>query len=490
MAFTDSGTTDPEPKTRSRPRRLSWQWLTGRPYLIVTLIAVGALILYTLITFGAFRYQRVGMDLGIFDQAMQSYSQFQLPHSAIKAQVPFNLLGDHFSPIIALLAPLYWLWPDARMLMCAQAVLFAASVGFVGWYAVRRGLGRVAYLIEAGFAVSYGVMSAACYDFHEIAFGLPILLWAVWALREKHDRQLIVACIAMVLVKEDMPMYIAGIALVLFFTGRKLFGVILGVCSIAVTLLLILVVIPYFNIDGKYAYIGSDARGLRSISDMALSIVHHLISWPGISFLLLIVVTAGLGLRSKLMLVVIPTVVFRFMADDPTYLGFHFHYGVLLTGVAFMAMIDAWDRWPGWRRISRGTLVSAQKWLLLIGGVVGLIASGGVLDLYGLAGHTQMVADRTAVEAQIPTGANVAADVYLVDQIVDRTTVQVAYPWWTDETGAVIQADWVFLDIQTRGFYNPTQPWVQPLINELTSSGSYRVVDQAGRYVLLERTGD
>jgi len=468
--------------------RTIFRRLAQRPYLVIGLIALGALVLYLLIAFGGFRFQRTGMDLGIFDQAVKAYSHFQIPYIPIKAQAPFNILGDHFSPVIALLAPLYWLWPNARVLLCAQAVLFALSVWIVGRYAWRRGLGRMAFAVEAGFAVSYGVLSAAAYDFHEVAFGLPILLWALWALLEKHDGQLVIACIAMVFVKEDMPMYIAGIALVLFFTGRRLFGVILGAASVAVTILLIYVVIPYFSYWGHYAYIGSGARGLRSISGMALSMGDHLLSVKGIGFLLLILVTAGLGLKSKIMLVVIPTVVFRFMANDSVYLSFYFHYGVLLTGVLFMAMIDGWQRWKG-RWINRRRLVSLQKWLLGIGAVAGLIASMSLMSLYGLAGHSDMIDNREAVESLIPDGANVAADVYLVNDLVDRTTVQVAYPTWKDETGAPITSDWVLLDIQSRAFYNSTDPWVEPLINQLTSSGQYIVVDQVRRYVLLERTG-
>ena len=128
-----------------------------------------------MIALGSFRGLILGQDLGIFDQAVQAYSRFQVPFIQLKAQGGFNILGDHFSPIIMLLAPFYWLWPSAKMLMVAQALLFAGSVFFVGWYALRRGMGLAAYLAEAAFALSYGVLSAMVFDFHEIAFGLPMV---------------------------------------------------------------------------------------------------------------------------------------------------------------------------------------------------------------------------------------------------------------------------------------------------------------------------
>jgi uncharacterized membrane protein len=67
-----------------------------------------------------------GFDLGIFTQAVWHYSHFQAPASSIKGTA--NLLGDHFQPILILLAPLFWVWADARTLLIAQAVLVAASI--------------------------------------------------------------------------------------------------------------------------------------------------------------------------------------------------------------------------------------------------------------------------------------------------------------------------------------------------------------------------
>ncbi|MCL2783744.1 MAG: DUF2079 domain-containing protein, partial [Propionibacteriaceae bacterium] len=442
------------PSAKKSKSALNHRRRTLLPWWPIIGLAVAATTLYVLIGLGSFRGFSLGMDLGIFDQAVRAYSHFQTPYIQIKAQGGFNILGDHFSPILMLLAPFYWLWPDARMLMCAQAVLFGFSVGFVGWYAHRRGLGLAAYLVEASLACSYGVLAATIFDFHEIAFGLPVLLWALWAFLERRDGHLIAACIVMCLIKEDMPMYSAGIALAMFFTGRRLYGVILGVASAAVTLLLIFVVIPYFSYSGHYAYIGGGARGLRSLNAALTTFGQHLLSWQGITFILLIIATAGIGMRRPLMLVVIPTVLFRLMANDTVYLGFHLQYGVLLTGVAFMAVIDGWA-WMTSRHTQWAQLLKvAQVGLLLLGALGGFFGSRASVRVNMLHGFDGVLAEKTQIQNQIPNGANVAADVYLVPQIVDRTTVQVAYASWTDETGAPIRADYVFLDTGTISYSN------------------------------------
>jgi len=48
-----------------------------------------------------------GLDLAIFDNALWHYSRFETPVSPIKG-LP-NVLGDHFHPIVVVLAPLYWI---------------------------------------------------------------------------------------------------------------------------------------------------------------------------------------------------------------------------------------------------------------------------------------------------------------------------------------------------------------------------------------------
>lgn len=79
-------------------------------------VMVGATLLYVAHSLLRYRnFEAKGYDLGIFDQAVHQYSLFKAPIVPIKG-VDFNLLGDHFHPIIALFAPLYWIWPDPRML--------------------------------------------------------------------------------------------------------------------------------------------------------------------------------------------------------------------------------------------------------------------------------------------------------------------------------------------------------------------------------------
>jgi uncharacterized membrane protein len=72
------------------------------------------------------RLETAGYDLGIFEQAIRNYSEFRPPIVEIKGP-GFNLLADHFHPILVLLAPFYALVPTSATLLVAQAFLFALA---------------------------------------------------------------------------------------------------------------------------------------------------------------------------------------------------------------------------------------------------------------------------------------------------------------------------------------------------------------------------
>ena len=76
--------------------------------------------------YGLFRHWHFGSsayDMGIFDQVVWHLSRFEAPASSVRGFS--NFLGDHFFPVIALFAPLYWIAPRPESLIVAQAVLVA-----------------------------------------------------------------------------------------------------------------------------------------------------------------------------------------------------------------------------------------------------------------------------------------------------------------------------------------------------------------------------
>jgi uncharacterized membrane protein len=124
------------------------------------------------------KYETTGFDLGIFDQVVRAYAHFHAPISPLKG-MGYNILGDHFHPILVLLVPLYWIWADPRMLLAAQAALFAVSILPVASFARRRFGGRAALVVAACYGLSWPLQRAVHFDFHEIAFAVPLIALVV-----------------------------------------------------------------------------------------------------------------------------------------------------------------------------------------------------------------------------------------------------------------------------------------------------------------------
>ena len=168
------GETGPRPVTG---RRMPW-FVVGT---LTALMAAGYSV-YGLARYRTFHYN--AYDLVIFDQAVRSYAHFRPGISIIKGLhngfgPHFSVLGDHWSPILAVLAPLYWLDSSPQTLLVAQSVLFALAIPPL-WAFTRRAFGggpqanAVACLVSVAYGLSWPIAEAGRVGFHEVAFA-PVL---------------------------------------------------------------------------------------------------------------------------------------------------------------------------------------------------------------------------------------------------------------------------------------------------------------------------
>ena len=224
----------------------------------------------------ALRTFRIGSyDLVIFDQAVRSYAHFGAGIAPIKGVqdgfgANFSVLGDHWSPIIAVLAPLYWVAGQPVTLEIAQGVLFALAIPPLWLFASRlagtsslpgRAPGAAAYLACVAYALSWPVAEATKAGFHEVAF-VPVATAVFFErLLAGHTRTALAAAGALLLVKEDMGLLVAGLGLVLVLYGRisplpprprRLLGLCLIAGGIAATWLATFVLRPLFGGRSDY----------------------------------------------------------------------------------------------------------------------------------------------------------------------------------------------------------------------------------------------
>jgi uncharacterized membrane protein len=465
---------------QSAPRRRS----------AIALVSIAAFVLYAVES--VFRQQQFksSVDITIFQQAIANYAQGRAPNVLVKSQEPFNILGDHFSPILMVLAPFYRIWPSVVTLLIAQALLLAVGVHVVTRVAVGR-LGGLGYYIGISFALSWGILKVLDFDFHEASFAVAFLALAMEALIDDRRGWLLFWCGALLLVKEDTPLFIAGIGLVFVAIRNWRWAAGFLVASLAAFGLLTTVVIPYFSYTGTYTYFAHDDNDPANAPLAALisTVLHNLVSVNGLALLGALAITAAFGLRSPLILVLAPTMLARFASDREVYLQMKFYYDGPLMVICVISLIVALQQ----RRLRLGrTTAQIRAWWSSATGLATALLLAVLVD-YNV--HTselpltlaaQQVPNQWALDAarlidQIPAGETVIADVGLIGNLADKHPALLAATDWRDSTHLPLNADWVLLNLN-----GDDKTWKVARTEQLLSQG-YRRVEQAGTLVLLHR---
>ena len=369
---------------------------------VLTAVPAAAYLTYGLVQYATFR---VGtFDLVIFDQAVRSYAHLHLGVSPVKGVQDgfgpaFSVLGDHWSPVIVVLAPLYWICDGPQDLLVAQGVLFALAVPPL-WSFTRRicaasisgapvpgapvpgapavsGSGApaapdsrgpvvAAYLVAAAYALSWPIAAAVATGFHEVAF-VPVLTAIFFErLAAGRIRTAVAAALALLLVKEDMGLLVAGFGLFLLaargsrfsrwapghpFAGRHrvTLGAGLVAGGIAAVLVATYVLRPAFG--GRRGYywaywtLGGNARLAAEHALRDPLMAARLAITPSVkltTMMWLAGVLLFLPLLSPITLAALPLLAERMLASSqPNWWGTTFQYNAFIEMVLVCAAADA-----------------------------------------------------------------------------------------------------------------------------------------------------
>ena len=290
--------------------------------------------------YGLFRHWHFGssaFDMGIFDQVVWHLSRFETPASSVREIR--NFLGDHFFPIVALFAPLYWISPGPATLIVAQAAIFAASIVPVFLFARRRLPRGPALAIAVAFGCFWGIQRAMAFDVHEVSFATLAVATAILAMDRRDWRLFWIAIAAMLLTKEDMiPLAgMLGIYLIVIEGERRRGAVLIGV-SAAALVMVVGILVPLFNEAGTYGYASAYSDVLARPGLIPITLVTP--PTKVATAVLWFVPFAFLSLASPLALLAIPFALTRFLSVSPNHWGTVFHYSAPLAPIVAMSAAD------------------------------------------------------------------------------------------------------------------------------------------------------
>ncbi len=512
------------------------------PFLWVTSIAVFCACL-AISLFRLLQLNPSSWDLAIYTEYVKQSASLHAPVADVRTP-GFNLLGDHFQPIVMVIAPLFRVFPSPATLVAVQALLAALSV-FAVSQAAREKLGvGPSRAIAVAYGFSWGLQQMASFDFHEIAFAVPLLAFSLSALVRGRIKAAVWWALPLVFVKEDQGFTVAAIGLYLAIAGvraaarapatpaapatpehtfgpatpeqariasadpggrqRIKAGQVLLIWGFAWSFLAIGVIIPHFNPAHQYDY-WSDGGilapgGHPTVTGLIGQLFH---AWPDKlqTIVLLLLPTAFIALRSPLVLMAGPSLLLRFLSTNSSFWGTFWHYNVTVMPIIFIAAIDAMARigaimdtegpagsasWAsGSQGMRRAALAGARRYgaAMMLAITVPLAFQFPLSTLWNAQSYriSSHVRAADAAMARVPDGATVQATLDLLAPLAARTDT-----FWIGNSGNP-KTQYIVFDGQNSD-YSPAISNVPAFIAQIYPGRVYTQVFQSGDVYVFRRT--
>jgi uncharacterized membrane protein len=374
------------------------------------------------------RFGTYGFDLGIYDQATWLLSRGRAPFVTVRG---LDLLGQHAAYIMVLVAPLYRLWADPRLLLLLQ-VVFLALPAVVLYRLGARHVGHPA----AGLAVAVaylaypGVQWAISWQFHPEAIAAGLLALAALAADGGRHRAMAVWLALAACCGEEVGLIVAGFGLLLVAGGRRAVGWRTAGAGLAWFLVATYVLEPLHAgratrlFETDYGIGGSGPLALLgALPAMAGRVLQTGLANDGLFYLLLVFLPLAFLplLAPRWLLPVAPPLLLNLAAVQPEHHQLRFHY------LATAAPLLAAGAVAGLARVR-----SARRPLLAAVLVLLVVVAGFTSWRYGPApwARDPLALPATAADqarrhalALVPEGAPVSAQYNLVPHLGHRVEV-------------------------------------------------------------------
>lgn len=436
-------------------------------------------------------YGLPAFDFGIFDQGVWLLSRFHAPFVTIMGR---NLLGDHSSYVLVLVAPLYWVYPHGSALLVLQALVI--GLGAVPVYLVARHcrLGRaVATVLALAYLLDPVVQQVNLEGFHPECF-LPLFVgFALYGALAWRRGLLVAMVVLTLLVKEDAGLLLVPIGLWVALRRDRRWGIGIAAGGAAWTILMPVVVMPailgYFSTsdEGRMPF-GGFSGFVHTLAPAKMLAYLKASDRPFYLWQLLLPSGFAFAAAPEIAALGLFVLAGSYLSPDPYEHQILYHYSlaptaVLLVGTAFAI----------------GHL--RRRWLRPAAAAVVLGCSLGAGVTWGampFSAHPPAVGDPASVQnrandalaALVPAGAVVAADTYFVPHVDHRDEVYLwPTPFRTGNYGPGAAVDGTRLPAAGRVRYLLLSlPQSGQNLQTLVSVGSqFRLVKVEGNAALFER---
>lgn len=428
------------------------------------------------------------LDLGKFDQAIWNTAQGR-PFQITLAE--HTVLQSHFSPSLALYAPLYWIWPDIRLLFIAQSIL-SGTAGFLIYWFARKEDPWLALAVFAAYLMHPVLHQVNLVEFRRLTLaGFATSLVMFGMLRRRWGLMALGLALAL-LSKEDQALtaVAVGLYLIVIQRNRKV-GLATLLTGLGWLLLVPFVILPALSPASSSLSRGYGQAGayLSYLGKTPGSMVRNLIGNPGLllryaghqerlaAVLRFVWPTAFLFLLApEIAFLLLPHLGLLLLSTSDVLGELRGWYPTVLVPVLFWAVATGASRVPArWRRVAMAGLLlaSAAGWLLY-----SPLWPGARFD----SGRYQVTAHHRQVESalrQIPPGATVAAQDALLPHLSHREEIYL-FPWIFGD----FQTDYVVFDREMGTYPVPIEAY-RTLFYDVLAGTEYELADQTGELYIF-----
>jgi uncharacterized membrane protein len=195
-----------------------------------------------------------GYDMAVTDQFLWNTVNGNFLFSSLDGNI--SHFGAHFEPIIFLLVPFYLVWPNAIILIIAQA--FSLGVAIIPLYMIAKLRIKQNILIFAfilAYFLSRAVRGIGMLDFHTESFMVPLIFFSYYFLVIDRIRLALFSLLLLLLCKENASFLIIAFGMFSFFSLKKRgLGIILCTAGLSYWIVVTNWLMPQLAHTQGYAY--------------------------------------------------------------------------------------------------------------------------------------------------------------------------------------------------------------------------------------------
>lgn len=242
-----------------------------------------------------------GADFSHFDYALWNTSNGHFMNISIMEKNPFykNLFGNHFSPILLLLVPFYWIFESHLILIYAQSITTVISLWVFYQLALLvfkkykiKNFNFLSLIFTISLAYNPYFLKIFKYEYHHEGMYLCLLWWLTYNLiklqNNKNIKNFCLTILSLILtlsVKEDAGIALLGLGLAFSFYKKKSFtrlnghGISLAIMGLISFFLVNKGIMPLFQTElgasGKNTFTGFWGRYGTDIKGIVTGVLSH-----------------------------------------------------------------------------------------------------------------------------------------------------------------------------------------------------------------------